>query len=106
MAKSTVATTNPNMTSRANATERQSAIIVPNQPLNASKLALTISDTSNRNPTQSTNPNDRSLLRTASHTPLLPSARGVRQMRLSEFCNSANTLVAPISRVTTLTVVE
>ena len=66
----------------------------------AASAALTASDTISRKPTPSTRPNDSN--RARSHCHNVPPRRGVstRQIWSSESCNSANTVVAPITSST------
>ena len=72
---------------------------------NAASAADNTSDTVSRNPIASTRPSDSSRVRISFQMPLAFFSAGTSQMRSRSFCSSAKTVVAPISSVTTPTIV-
>ena len=73
---------------------------VPPHLLRAVKSASITSETRSRKPSATTIPNDSNRDRSSAIIPAGRWMTGARQMRSSALCNSANTDVAPTSRVT------
>src|SRR5450830_1835723 len=69
----------------------------------AAITALTTRETSSRNTRPSTRPNDSRRVRSRVQRPFSFTGAGTRQMRSRSLCNSAKTVVAPMSSVTRLT---